>query len=188
MTDTSKRHRRRASSDKFVAHTMPALHPRSHSLSSRAFAPAEKPQFVKAHHAYFSTSTGTEMTLQFPKGAIIEVLHRADSGWWDGRYDNMRGWFPSEYVGRLEPVHSPDNPIRLRGESWDASEMTCDPLDRFYPVVSPFHTAFNSKSASRSRHHHKFMLRKNPSLPRIPSIDTQHNTTTTPGHCMERPG
>ncbi|KAI9008827.1 ras guanine nucleotide exchange factor domain-containing protein [Phycomyces nitens] len=140
MTDTAKRHQRRASSDKCVPNTMPALHPRSHSLSSRAFALAEKPRFVKAHHAYFSTSTGPEVTLQFPKGAIIEVLHRADSGWWDGRYDNMRGWFPSEYVGRLEPVHSPDNPIRLRGESLDASDMTSDPLDRLYPVVSPFHT------------------------------------------------
>ncbi|KAI9318634.1 hypothetical protein BX666DRAFT_1876822 [Dichotomocladium elegans] len=39
--------------------------------------------------------------LFFRKGAIIEVFNRDSSGWWDGVSNGVRGWFPSNYVGRI---------------------------------------------------------------------------------------
>lgn len=60
--------------------------------------------FVQALHDYLPTSAPTEETvscLYFKKGSIIEVFNRDDSGWWDGQSGDMRGWFPSNYVGRI---------------------------------------------------------------------------------------
>ena len=60
--------------------------------------------FVQALHDYLPTSTDTNESVSclfFKKGSIIEVFNRDDSGWWDGQCGDIRGWFPSNYVGRV---------------------------------------------------------------------------------------
>ncbi|KAI8979667.1 ras guanine nucleotide exchange factor domain-containing protein [Mycotypha africana] len=60
--------------------------------------------FVQALHDYLPSSVTTEESascLFFKKGAIIEVFNKDDSGWWDGQCGDVRGWFPSNYVGRI---------------------------------------------------------------------------------------
>ncbi|ORZ02341.1 ras guanine nucleotide exchange factor domain-containing protein [Syncephalastrum racemosum] len=69
--------------------------------------------FVQALHNYLPTNAPADQAVSclfFRKGAIIEVLNRDDSGWWDGSSGGVRGWFPSNYVGRIgEAVrHSAD--------------------------------------------------------------------------------
>ena len=47
--------------------------------------------------------------LSFPKGARIEVVKRGeDGGWWDGRYDGKRGWFPSSFCDISGPSSPPN--------------------------------------------------------------------------------
>ncbi|KAG1445449.1 hypothetical protein G6F56_009914 [Rhizopus delemar] len=61
--------------------------------------------FVQALHDYLPSSapiTEEPVTcLFFKKGSIIEVFNRDNSGWWDGQCGEIRGWFPSNYVGRI---------------------------------------------------------------------------------------
>lgn len=60
--------------------------------------------FVQALHDYLPSSSSTDDSvtcLFFKKGSIIEVFNRDDSGWWDGQSGEVRGWFPSNYVGRI---------------------------------------------------------------------------------------
>lgn len=60
--------------------------------------------FVQALHDYLPSSSTTDESVSclfFKKGTIIEVFNRDDSGWWDGQCGNVRGWFPSNYVGRI---------------------------------------------------------------------------------------
>jgi hypothetical protein len=69
--------------------------------------------FVQALHDYLPSNAPTEEAVSclfFKKGSIIEVFNRDNSGWWDGQTDGIRGWFPSNYVGRIgEAVrHSAD--------------------------------------------------------------------------------
>ncbi|KAK4512532.1 uncharacterized protein ATC70_003234 [Mucor velutinosus] len=61
--------------------------------------------FVQALHDYLPSSVNSTdesvCCLFFKKGSIIEVFNRDDSGWWDGQCGDVRGWFPSNYVGRI---------------------------------------------------------------------------------------
>lgn len=61
--------------------------------------------FVQALHDYLPSSANNTddsvSCLFFKKGTIIEVFNRDDSGWWDGQCADVRGWFPSNYVGRI---------------------------------------------------------------------------------------
>ncbi|KAI8368472.1 ras guanine nucleotide exchange factor domain-containing protein [Blakeslea trispora] len=60
--------------------------------------------FVQALHDYLPTSANASdsgLCLFFKKGSIIEVFNRDNSGWWDGQCGDTRGWFPSNYVGRV---------------------------------------------------------------------------------------
>jgi hypothetical protein len=69
--------------------------------------------FVQALHDFFPANAPTDNAsgcLFFQRGAIIEVYNRDASGWWDGVTEGLRGWFPSNYVGRLGELrrHSAD--------------------------------------------------------------------------------
>lgn len=60
--------------------------------------------FVQALHDYLPTNAPADdavSCLFFRKGDIIEVFNRDSSGWWDGSSGGVRGWFPSNYVGRI---------------------------------------------------------------------------------------
>lgn len=43
-----------------------------------------------------------DQALKFEVGEIIEVLQSPDGGWWEGEIDEVRGWFPANYVRILE--------------------------------------------------------------------------------------
>jgi hypothetical protein len=59
--------------------------------------------FVQALHDYLPSNSNNQdvSCLIFKKGSIIEVFNRDNSGWWDGQLGGVRGWFPSNYVGRI---------------------------------------------------------------------------------------
>jgi hypothetical protein len=59
--------------------------------------------FVQALHDYLPSNSNNQdvSCLFFKKGSIIEVFNRDNSGWWDGQLGGVRGWFPSNYVGRI---------------------------------------------------------------------------------------
>ena len=40
--------------------------------------------------------------LSFPRDAIIQVIGKADDGWWEGVYEGQVGYFPGNYVTPLE--------------------------------------------------------------------------------------
>ncbi|CAO3594261.1 unnamed protein product [Absidia cylindrospora] len=82
-------------------------------LTSPHNSPQSHSHFVQALHDFFPTnapSDNTSACLFFQRGAIIEVYNRDELGWWDGVTDGLRGWFPSNYVGRLGELrrHSAD--------------------------------------------------------------------------------
>ncbi|KAI7863064.1 ras guanine nucleotide exchange factor domain-containing protein [Spinellus fusiger] len=104
--------------------------PRSHSFISL-------PQFVQAHHAYFSTIATPHIALHFPKGAMVEILRRVDSGWLYGCYNHLYGWFPSSCVSLINTNHSHDNPTRLRRGSQGHSDMTYEAMNNLDEIVSP---------------------------------------------------
>jgi hypothetical protein len=56
--------------------------------------------FVQAQYEFKSTD---DSSLSFVKDDVIEVLTQLPSGWWDGLLGLSRGWFPSNYVKRIEP-------------------------------------------------------------------------------------
>jgi hypothetical protein len=55
--------------------------------------------FVQAQYAF---SSADNSSLSFAKDDVIEVLTQLPSGWWDGLLGLRRGWFPSNYVRRIE--------------------------------------------------------------------------------------
>ena len=46
--------------------------------------------------------------LSFPVDAIITEVVQKDGGWWLGRYADMKGWLPSNYVVVVEDQIGPD--------------------------------------------------------------------------------
>ncbi|KAI7872904.1 ras guanine nucleotide exchange factor domain-containing protein [Spinellus fusiger] len=65
---------------------------------------------VYALYPYTSTDS---TSLSFEKGAIIDVLAKLESGWWDGWCNKKRGWFPSNYVQGMpeSPPSAPRPPL-----------------------------------------------------------------------------
>ncbi|KAI7905098.1 ras guanine nucleotide exchange factor domain-containing protein [Cokeromyces recurvatus] len=89
--------------------------------SSNSFSPPTSPiisesstlnsHFVQALHDYLPSSVTPDEAVSclfFKKGSIIEVFNRDDSGWWDGQCGNVRGWFPSNYVGKIGELKRQD--------------------------------------------------------------------------------
>jgi hypothetical protein len=69
------------------------------SSSSEDEADGPRSFFVQAQYAFNSTDNSS---LSFAKDDVIEVLTQLPSGWWDGLLGLRRGWFPSNYVRRIE--------------------------------------------------------------------------------------
>ena len=69
------------------------------SSSSEDEADGPRSFFVQAQYAFSSTDNSS---LSFAKDDVIEVLTQLPSGWWDGLLGLRRGWFPSNYVRRIE--------------------------------------------------------------------------------------
>lgn len=82
--------------------------------------------FVQALHDYLPTNAPADEAVSclfFRKGAIIEVFNRDSSGWWDGVSNGVRGWFPSNYIGRIgeatrDSTDFDDEESQQQWESW----------------------------------------------------------------------
>ncbi|KAI9266012.1 ras guanine nucleotide exchange factor domain-containing protein [Sporodiniella umbellata] len=69
---------------------------------------------VRALYPYESNDSSS---LSFKENAVIEVFAQLESGWWDGRYEGKRGWFPSNYVEIIRaanPIRRPETKNHLR--------------------------------------------------------------------------
>ncbi|KAH7322318.1 SH3 domain-containing protein [Rhizoctonia solani] len=55
--------------------------------------------WVRAMHNYTPTSASE---LALTQGNMIEVITTSPNGWWDGVIEDRRGWFPGNYVARIE--------------------------------------------------------------------------------------
>ncbi|CAO3643134.1 unnamed protein product [Cunninghamella echinulata] len=62
-------------------------------------------QYVQSQYDYLPSSSSIkekkEPSLYFRRGTIIEIISKESSDWWYGKYDTIRGWFPSHLVGRV---------------------------------------------------------------------------------------
>ncbi|KAI8150404.1 ras guanine nucleotide exchange factor domain-containing protein [Fennellomyces sp. T-0311] len=140
--------------------TSPKTQPMSVSLSPPASLPssprnASAPapstltsHFVQALHDYLPTNAPADEAVSclfFRKGAIIEVFNRDSSGWWDGLSGGVRGWFPSNYVGRIgEAVrHSADFDDEESQQEWETWRKHAtpaieeeDPMDQVETTTS----------------------------------------------------
>lgn len=78
-----------------------ATSPSTQTLPSPSEDPSDLPPsfFVQAQYSFTSPDNSS---LSFTKGDMIEVLTQLPSGWWDGLLGEERGWFPSNYVKRVE--------------------------------------------------------------------------------------
>jgi len=65
--------------------------------SSNPQSPA--PIVVRALYDYYSEDS---TNLSFQAGTLIRVLTQLDSGWWDGFIGGERGWFPSNFVTKVD--------------------------------------------------------------------------------------
>ncbi|KAG1050442.1 hypothetical protein G6F43_007285 [Rhizopus delemar] len=69
---------------------------------------------VRALYPYESNDPSS---LSFKANAIIDVFAQLESGWWDGRCEGKRGWFPSNYVeiiNQQQPAKRADVKKQLR--------------------------------------------------------------------------
>ncbi|KAG0171525.1 hypothetical protein DFQ28_000878 [Apophysomyces sp. BC1034] len=112
--------------------------------------------FVQALHDYLPSSAPADdavSCLFFRKGAIIEVFNRDSSGWWDGLSGDVRGWFPSNYVGRIgeavrQSADFEDEESQEEFEAWrqhvntieHTDSPTTDSLDKSSMFVTPSST------------------------------------------------
>ncbi len=58
-------------------------------------------QSVVQCRAVYPYAAAEPSDLSFPEGAIITILHKDESGWWRGMYNDAEGLFPANYVLEL---------------------------------------------------------------------------------------
>ena len=49
---------------------------------------------------FYKAEDNTQLTLQ--TGRIVEVLEKLPNGWWRGVVDDEEGWFPANFVRKLD--------------------------------------------------------------------------------------
>ena len=53
---------------------------------------------------YYKAEDDNQLTLQ--TGHFVEVLEKLDNGWWRGTIDDTEGWFPAEFVRKIDGNNS----------------------------------------------------------------------------------
>lgn len=65
-------------------------------MSKSDIQPVPNTTFVRALYNWDGENERTG--LAFQAGDILQIIRRAQSGWWDGVLNGRRGWIPSNYV------------------------------------------------------------------------------------------
>ncbi|KAK9457029.1 ras guanine nucleotide exchange factor domain-containing protein [Dipodascopsis uninucleata] len=60
------------------------------------------PPKVRLVRALYDYTSDEPNSLSFKKGDIISVYMQLETGWWDGKLRDVRGWFPSNYTCPVE--------------------------------------------------------------------------------------
>ncbi|KAI8097536.1 ras guanine nucleotide exchange factor domain-containing protein [Halteromyces radiatus] len=103
-----------------------------HHPTNRHRPSTQTAQFVQGQQDYLPSTTllgsdsitikKKEPSLYFRRGTVIEVINRdSSSGWWHGQYDNIRGWFPSHFVGRVSHLDTrmgSDDAVQKELNAW----------------------------------------------------------------------
>jgi len=66
-------------------------------LPNAPVAPPRTSTYPKAQALYAYTATAPD-ELSFNKDAIVNIIQKDPSGWWEGEVDGQRGWIPATYV------------------------------------------------------------------------------------------
>ncbi len=56
--------------------------------------------------AKYDFGGSTDIELQLRKGDVVNIIERADNGWWKGMFQGRIGWFPETYVRPPSPEES----------------------------------------------------------------------------------
>ena len=73
------------------------------------------------------------LQLKFKKGDLITITQSEDGGWWEGTLDGKTGWFPSNYV---EKVDAKENKIKEPGSGVMTEEVLAKNVDYRQQVIS----------------------------------------------------
>ena len=49
---------------------------------------------------FYEAVDGEQLTLR--TGRIVEVLEKRSDGWWRGSIDDQKGWFPAQFVTKID--------------------------------------------------------------------------------------
>jgi len=74
--------------------------PDKKQMPNAPVAPPRTPSYPKALALYAYAATAPD-ELSFDKDAILNVIQKDPSGWWEGELDGKRGWIPATYVKEL---------------------------------------------------------------------------------------
>merc|ERR1712048_363241 len=76
--------------------------------------PPQQLAYAKSKHGYTAQNTDE---LDFPKGALLQIVNQRDPDWWEGIYNQKQGWLPSSYVKLLKVrSKSVDNKLESKAE------------------------------------------------------------------------
>ncbi|CDH51824.1 ras guanine-nucleotide exchange protein [Lichtheimia corymbifera JMRC:FSU:9682] len=159
---------------------------------------ASTSHFVQALHDYQPSCAPTDESVSclfFRKGAIIEVFNRDSSGWWDGVSNGVRGWFPSNYVGRIgeasmdycsgeATINDDDNGVMVERENNEntASSLGIDGGDESLSAASSS-TSSLSLSSKIQNQQRRSSLSSSSSTTQPPTTTTK----TTAGAANKKP-
>ena len=72
------------------------------------------------------------LQLKFKKGDLITITQSEDGGWWEGTLDGKTGWFPSNYVEKVDK----DTKAKESGSGVMTEEVLAKNVDYRQQVIS----------------------------------------------------
>lgn len=81
--------------------------------------PQQQLAYAKSKHGYAAQNLDE---LDFPKGALLQIINQRDNDWWEGIYNQKQGWLPSSYV-KLLKVRSKSVDNKLGGVPNSKAEL-----------------------------------------------------------------
>jgi hypothetical protein len=111
--------------------------------------PQQQLAYAKSRHGYTAQNLDE---LDFPKGALLQIISQRDDDWWEGIYNKKQGWLPSSYV-KLLKVRSKSVDNKLGGVPNSKAELLekRKSKDDTSFGVKPKNDSFGSPNARSSR-------------------------------------